>query len=208
MSDPLGGRLMGVDHHDVLVDLHTNVMDDRHDRMMVVKTDVNLFLRMSDLLDDRNLDDDRRDALDDHHKNVMDDPSLGVNLLNRNCVRHDLNLVVMTDVNLCLRMNDLLAGHLMDGSHVNRNYAPHDLTMDANLDAMNPRVKLMDDLNRSCDRMSHDHLRYDRLKLRHRDTNRKVGMNLDGTMKIHRGCHPKTDDLMKGDHLMACLMKI
>ena len=56
--------------------------------------------------------------------------------------------------------------------------------------------------------MSHDHLRYDRQMMRHRDTNRMNGMNLDGKMKIHRGCHPKMDDLMKGDHLMACLMKI
>jgi hypothetical protein len=34
------------------------------------------------------------------------------------------------------------------------------------------------------------------------------GRNLDGMMKIHRGCHPKMDDLTKGDHLMACLKKI
>jgi hypothetical protein len=38
--------------------------------------------------------------------------------------------------------------------------------------------------------------------------NRKVGMNLDGKLTIHRGCHPKMDDLMKGDHLMLCLMRI
>jgi hypothetical protein len=67
-----------------------------------------------------------------------------------------------------------------DGNHVNRNYAPRDRKMGANLDAMNRRVKLMDDLNTSCDRMSHDHLRYDRLKMRHRDMNRMDGMNLDG----------------------------
>jgi len=44
--------------------------------------------------------------------------------------------------------------------------------------------------------------------MHHRDTNRKVGMNLDGKLTIHRGCHPKMDDLMKGDHLMVCLKKI
>ncbi len=66
----------------------------------------------------------------------------------------------------------------------------------------------MDDRSKSCDRMSHDHLRCGHLKMHRHDTNRKDGMNLDGKMKIHRGCHPKMDDLMKGDHLMACLMKI
>jgi hypothetical protein len=44
--------------------------------------------------------------------------------------------------------------------------------------------------------------------MRHRDMSRKVGMNLDGKMKIHRGCHPKMGDLMTGDHLMVYLMKI
>ena len=166
--------------------------------------------------------------------NVTDDQNLGGNRVIRNYVRHDLMTDESLDGNRDLRMNDLLDAHSMDDDHrdvlvdhrmnvtdelkmvgnlLNRNCVRHDRNLDVNLDAMNPRVKLMDDLNRSCDRMSHDHLRYDRLKLRHRDTNRKVGMNLDGTMKIHRGCHPKTDDLMKGDlmkgdHLMACLMKI
>ena len=56
--------------------------------------------------------------------------------------------------------------------------------------------------------MSHDHLRCDRQMMRHRDTNRMDGMNLDGKMKIHHGCHPKMDDLMTGDHLMVYLMKI
>ena len=40
-------------------------------------------------------------------------------------------------------------------------------------------------LNTSCDRMSHDHLRYDRQMMRHRDKNRMDGKNLDGKMKIH-----------------------
>ena len=39
--------------------------------------------------------------------------------------------------------------------------------------------------NMSCDRMSHDHLRYDRQMMRHRDKNRMDEMNLDGKMKIH-----------------------
>ena len=38
----------------------------------------------------------------------------------------------------------------------------------------------MDDRSKSCDRMSHVHLRYDRQMKRRRDMNRKVGMNLDG----------------------------
>ena len=57
--------------------------------------------------------------------------------------------------------------------------------MDANLGVMNLRVKLMVYLNTSCDRMSHDHLRCDRLKMRHHDMNRMDGMNLGGKMKIH-----------------------
>jgi hypothetical protein len=95
-----------------------------------------------------------------------------------------------------------------DGSHVNRNYAPRDLKMDGNSDVKNLHVRLMVYLNKNCDRMSHDHLRYDRQMMLHRDMNRKVGMNLDGKLTIHRGCHPKMDDLMKGDHLMVCLMRI
>ncbi len=71
----------------------------------------------------------------------------------------------------------------------------------------------MGDRSMSCDRMSHDHLRCDHQMMRHRDTNRMDGMNLDGKMKIHRvnwwkshcvdltidpECYcPKTDDRMK-----------
>jgi hypothetical protein len=50
--------------------------------------------------------------------------------------------------------------------------------------------------------MSHDHLRYDRQMMLHRDKNRKDGMNLDEKMKIHHVIqqmmvYPKTDDRMK-----------
>jgi hypothetical protein len=70
----------------------------------------------------------------------------------------------------------------------------------------------MGDLNTSCDRMSHDHLRCDRLKMRRRDTNRMDGMSQDGKMKIHHDCRPKKDvrmHLNRESHLMmVCLMKI
>jgi hypothetical protein len=66
-------------------------------------------------------------------------------------------------------------------------------------------------LSMSCDRMSRDHLRYDRQMMRHRDTNRTDGMNLDGKMKIHHVNHPKMDDrthLNRENHLMmVCRMK-
>ena len=68
----------------------------------------------------------------------------------------------------------------LDVNHVNRNYAPRDLKMDVNLDAMSHRVMLMVYLSMSCDRMSHDHLRYDRLKMHRHDTNRMDEMILDG----------------------------
>jgi hypothetical protein len=65
--------------------------------------------------------------------------------------------------------------------------------MDANLDVMNHHVMLMVYLNMNCDRMSHDHLRYDRQMMRHHDTSRMDEMILDGKMKIHhvswRQCH-------------------
>jgi hypothetical protein len=73
---------------------------------------------------------------------------------------------------------------MMDGNHVNRNYAPRDLMMDANLDAMNHHVMLMVYRSKSCDRMSHDHLRCGHLKMRRRDMNR-----MDGKMKIHHVIH-------------------
>jgi hypothetical protein len=56
---------------------------------------------------------------------------------------------------------------------------------DVNLGAMNHHVMLMDDRSKSCDQMSHVHLRCDRQMMRHRDTNRMDEKNLDGKMKIH-----------------------
>jgi hypothetical protein len=71
--------------------------------------------------------------------------------------------------------------------------------------------------NMSCDRMSRDHLQYDRRMMRHRDTNRMDAKNPDEKMKIRRVNHrkmvgPKTDDRMRlhrENHLMMfCLKKI
>jgi hypothetical protein len=118
-----------------------------HDLKMGGTTDVSRGHRMSDRLDDQNLDvsrvirncvrrdlmtDGNLDVNRDHHMNVMDDRNdlkMVVNLLNRNCAHRDLNLVVMMDVNLCLRMNDLLGDLSLDASHVNRNYVRRDLMM-------------------------------------------------------------------------------
>jgi hypothetical protein len=79
-----------------------------------------------------------------------------------------------------------------------------------NLDGKNLRVTKKVYLNTSCDRKSHDRLRYGHLKMRHHDTNLMDGMNLDENhlmmvvpMKNLRGCHQKM-----GDHLMVCQMKI
>jgi hypothetical protein len=105
-----------------------------------------------------------------------------------------------------LRMN-VTDDRKMDGNHVNRNYAPHDLKMDVNLDEMNLHGMLMDDLNMSCDRMSHDHLQCDHLMMRHHDRNLMGGKNLgaknpDERMMIRHVIHrkkvcPKTDDQKK-----------
>jgi hypothetical protein len=188
-------------------------MSDRlDDRNLVVMMDGNLCRRMSDPLGDHSMDDDHRDVLVDHHMSGMGDRKTDGNHVNRNCVRRDLNLVVKMDVSRGLRMSDLLVGHLMDGSHVNRNYAPRDRKMGANLDAMNRRVKLMVYLSKSCDRMSHDHLRCGHLKMRHHDTNRMDGKNLDGKMKIHHVIHRMKVYRMRlnrASHLMmVCRMKI
>jgi hypothetical protein len=162
-------------------------MSDRlGDRMTDENSDVNRDLHRNDRLDDHSMDDDHRDVLVDHHMSGMGDRKTDGNHVNRNCVRRDLNLVVKMDVSRGLRMSDLLVGHLMDGNHVNRNYAPRDLMTDVNLGAMNHHVMLMDDRSKSCDRMSHVHLRYDRQMKRRRDMNRMDGMNLDGKMKIRR----------------------
>ena len=51
--------------------------------------------------------------------------------------------------------------------------------------------------------MSHDHLRYDHLKMRRRDMNRMDGMSPDGTMMNHHVNRRMMDDLK-----MVCLLKI
>jgi hypothetical protein len=203
MNDRLDDHSTDDDHRVVPVGHRMNGMDDPS---LGVKMDVSRDLRRNDRLDDHSMDDDHRDVLVDHHMSGMDDRKTDGNHVNRNCVRRDLNLVVKMDVSRGLRMSDLLVGHLMDGSHVNRNcvrhdlsldamtdgnhvnrnYAPRDLMTDVNLGAMNHHVMLMDDRSKSCDRMSHVHLRYDRQMKRRRDMNRMDGMNLDGKMKIRR----------------------
>ena len=74
-------------------------------------------------------------AMDDRNDLMMD-----VNLLNRNCVRHDRIPDVNSDVNHGRRTSDRLDDRKMDGNHVNRNFAPHDPKMVANLDGMNLHV--------------------------------------------------------------------
>ena len=209
MNDPLDDHLMDDGHRDVLVGRRTNVTDDRNDLKMGGTTDVSHGHRMNDLLDDLNVDvnrDHRMNVTDDRHDLKMDETT-DVNLCHRMNVmddRNDLTMVVSLDVNRGRRMSDRLDDRKMDGNHVNRNFAPHDPKMVANLDGMNLHVRLMDDLNMSCDRMSHDHLRCDHLKMRHRDTNPMDGkslgaMILDVKMTIRHVIHrmmvcPKTDD--------------
>ena len=219
------------DRNDLMMDvnlLNRNCV--RHDRIPDVNSDVNHGRRTSDRLDDLNLDamtdvnlyrhtngrlddlnvdvnrDHRMNVTDDRHDLKMDETT-DVNLCHRMNVmddRNDLTMVVSLDVNRGRRMSDRLDDRKMDGNHVNRNFAPHDPKMVANLDGMNLHVRLMDDLNMSCDRMSHDHLRCDHLKMRHRDTNPMDGkslgaMILDVKMTIRHVIHrmmvcPKTDD--------------
>jgi len=71
--------------------------------------------------------------------------------------------------------------------------------------------------NMSCDRMSHDHLQYDRWMMRHRDTNLMDGKNPDVKMKIRRVNRrkmvgPKTDVRMRLHReirlMTVCLKKI
>ena len=120
----------------------------------------------------------------------MDDLSLGDDL--------------MKDASRGHRMNDLLDDLNLDANHVNRNCVRRDQMTDVNLDGMNLHVKLMDDLSKSCDRMSHDHLRCDHQMMRHRDTNRMDVKNLDAMkMMNHRVNRRMMDDLK-----MVCLMKI
>ena len=79
-------------------------------------------------------------AMDDRNDLMMD-----VNLLNRNCVRHDRIPDVNSDVNHGRRTSDRLDDlrmnvtddRKMDGNHVNRNCAPRDRKMGGNLDVKN-----------------------------------------------------------------------
>ena len=203
MNDQLDDQNLDDDHRDVPVGHRMNVMDDPNDLRMVVNH-VNRNCVLLDLMKDGNLDVShdlrRNDRLDDLNLDVT---KVG-NRDHRMNGMDDRNLDVMMDVSRGLHMYDLLDGHLKDGdrhdvlvghrtnvmddrndlnldvSRVNRNYAPRDLKMDVNSDAMSHRVKLTGDRSMSCDRMSHDHLRCDHLMMRHRDTNRVDVMNLDG----------------------------
>jgi hypothetical protein len=190
-----------------------NLDDVRRDRKLALMKDVSLYLRRNDLLDDHSMDDDHRDVLVGHCNYALDDQNLDVSHVNRNyarhdrnldvshanrnCVRRDRSLGVMMDGNLCRRMNDLLVDRnldvMTDGNLYHRRNDPlddhHDLNLVVKMGGMRHRVKLMVYLNRSCDRMSHDHLQYDRLMMRHRDTNRIDGKNLGGKMKIHHANH-------------------
>jgi hypothetical protein len=82
------------------------------------------------------LDDDHHDVLGDLRMNAMDDRNdlmMDVNLLNRNCVRHDripdVNSDGTTDVNLYRhtngRLDDLNLDVKMDASRVNRRSGVH-----------------------------------------------------------------------------------
>ena len=123
------------------------------------------------------------------------DVNLDASRVNHNCVRHDRKMGGRTVGNHDLRMNDLLVYQMTGVNLLTRNYAPRDPKMDVNLDAMNHRVMLMDDLNISCDQMSHDRLRCDHLMMRRHDTNRMDARNLDArNLDVN---HPKTDDPMR-----------
>ena len=194
-----GLRMNGTDdRNDLMTDanLAANLCHRMNDLLGGLMTDVNLCHRMNDLLDDQNSD-VMTDASRDHRMNdLMGDRMTDENRVNRSCVRRDPKMGVNLDVNRDLRMSDLLG----------------DPNLVVKMDAMSRHVKSMVFPNRNCDRMSHDHLRYDRQTMRHRDTNRMDGMILDGTMKIHHDCRPKKDartHLNRESHLMmVCLMKI
>jgi hypothetical protein len=137
---------------DVKMDVSRGLrMNDRLDGLSSgVNLDASRGLRMSDLLVDRNLDASSDGNLYRRTNEPQDD-------LNLDDVRHGLTMGddLMTDVNLCHRMNDrlddrkmvatkdvnhrdVLVGHCnyalddqnLDVSHVNRNYARHDRNLD------------------------------------------------------------------------------
>ena len=100
--------------------------------------------------------------------------------------------------------HDVLVGHRMnvmddlnlDVNLLNRSYAPHDRRMDVNLDVKNLHVTSMDDLSMSCDRTSHDRLRYDHQMMHRHDKNPNlVARNLG--VKNHHVNRRMMDYLMK-----------
>jgi hypothetical protein len=103
----------------------SDLLDDQN---LDVTTDGNRDHRTSDLLVYRNLDASHVNRNCVRHDQKTDE-NLDGNRANRNCARHDLMTVGNLDVNLCLRMNDLLGGHLMDVNHVNRSCVRRDLMM-------------------------------------------------------------------------------
>ena len=142
---------LSIHNHDHRVDLSIDppcyYVDD-------LKLDGNLDVsrghHMNDLLDDHLMDDDHHDVLVGHRMNAMDgrsDLMMVVNRVNRNCAlrdrKMDVSLDVMTDVSLCLRMNDLLVDHLTDGTMD----VSHDLRMNDQLGDQNLDVSRA---NRSC----------------------------------------------------------
>jgi hypothetical protein len=128
MNDLLGDHSMDDDHHDALVGLRRNVMDDQNDRNLVAKMDVSRDLRMNDLLDDHSMDDGlMKGANHDHRMSVMGD-------------RNDLKMDGTTDVSRGHHMNGLLDDLNLDANHVNRNCVRRDQMKDVNLDAMSHRV--------------------------------------------------------------------
>ena len=169
MNDRLGGHSMGVDRHDVLGDLRTNVTDDRddlnldvslchrmndllddrnldadlHDQKMVVSLDGSRGLHMNDLLDDHSMDDLMKDANHDHRMSAMGDRNdlkMGVSRVNRNYVRRDQKMVVMMGASRGHHMNGLLDDLKMGVSRVNRNCALRDRKMGENSDVKNLHV--------------------------------------------------------------------
>jgi len=197
MGASRGHRLRVGDRH--RTDFHD--VDDRN-------LDVNLCHRMNDLLVDQNLGDGHHDDLVDHHKNVTDDQNdlmTDVSRANRNCALHDLNLVVMTDVSLCHRMNDLLADRSLGVNRANRNCVRRDLKTDENLDVNHvnrnyvlPDQKMDGNLGGNlCHRM-----------------NDLLDGHLMGVNRVNRNCAPR-DLKMDGNldamshrvMLMVCLSK-
>jgi hypothetical protein len=151
-----------------------NVMDDL--KMYVNRVNRNYALR--DRKMDVNLDANRVNrnyALRDRKTDENSDGSLYLRMSDR-----------LDDLNLADDRHDVLVGRRMnvmddrnDLKMVLKKCHRVDLPIDPECYAMNRHVMLTVYLSKSCDRMSHDHLRCDRQMMRHRDTNRMDGMNLD-----------------------------